>query len=117
MKLEDLKVGDPVRLSLPYGQESKEYIQRLTKTQIILKSNSTIKYNRRTGRKIGASSWDRYWLYAWTEKDEENHIEQRRINKNAGILELISKLDPDKLTEDHRIELNDIEDYYNSKLG
>ena len=57
-----LEVGDQVIVRRSHNHDTISTIERLTKTQIILK-NSGRKYKRKTGSLIGGSSWSYHTEY------------------------------------------------------
>ena len=52
--LEKLKAGDEVAV-LDHGVQLIESVERITETQIVLKSE--LKYNKKSGRLIGRPTW------------------------------------------------------------
>jgi len=81
--LENLKVGDTVIVS--GRNELVCTIERMTKTQIVLKDNFT-KFNRKTGRSVGNDSWSTSYIFEPTEK------EIKRITEETTRRNIINKL-------------------------
>ena len=82
---QSLKVGDQVivRRSLNFNHDTYATIERLTKTQIILK-NSDKKYKRKTGSLIGGSSWSYHTEYLIiADKKEIAKIKSTREKKKC----------------------------------
>lgn len=88
MNFEDLQVGDKVIVQgggyQNYQAVSK--IDRLTKTQIVLKDGS--KYGRKHGHRVGTSDWRSPHLIMYT---EERAAEIRRVKLVGAILDKVNK--------------------------
>ena len=85
--LNDLKPGDQVILgsSAHTGVDSIGKVERLTKTQIVIKGSS-IRYRRIDGRRIGASCWYESWICQATQEKIAEITEAKKRRTLIGKL-------------------------------
>lgn len=84
--LKDIKVGDEVLVGdYTVSPHVMKRVKRLTRTQIILESGS--RYNRQTGRNVGASTpWSRSYLTEVTPKRLEVMERQELVVKLSSMV-------------------------------
>lgn len=103
--LADLKPGDPVEKRHGSTYERGTVLD-VTKTQIRLADGS--RWLIRTGRRIGAPTWDRTRLYLW---DDGHHAERTaaaeltaaRNSLVARFTRVCARLTPEQITRLHSI--------------
>lgn len=80
----DLKPGDRVLVGVGYGKFRVDYVERLTKTQIVLK-NSVNKFRRKDGHRVGDTGWARAYLAEPT-PDKVNAIRRENLRERLAFI-------------------------------
>lgn len=96
-KLEDLEAGDYVKLSLGTISEWKEIIERVTKTQIILKGG---RYRKNSGYKVGAGIWDKSKIIPYTDEHEKTRLDRLKLYKKKNLIEELGSLNAEYLSDE-----------------
>jgi len=82
--LKDIKPGDLVIVrGTGLVGETVETVERLTKTQIVLKERTT-RYRRDSGRQVSSYGWSSTWLCSATH-DEVKRIEDDTLKRKLAI--------------------------------
>lgn len=103
-KISDLQPGDRVIVAYGWNTDSVATVDRVTKTQIILKDGS--RYNS-AGRKIGGDKWSRNHISVATE-DRLAAVKLKHRNKQLANLNL-------RIAEDDSNLINEVYDFLLSK--
>jgi len=98
-----LKEGDEVIFSTRYENRIAT-VERFTKTQIVLKETST-RFNRNTGRQIGATNWS---LDQISEATPEKKAHVREEQARRKMLNIIDKTNFRLLSYDSLVDIYEV---------
>lgn len=93
---DSLKPGDTVVVVSGYGRKERlGKVERLTKTQIVVK-NCAYKFKRRNGYAVGTFTFDRWHIYIPTDEEAKTLRKSIEHKKKLDMLkEQVEKLKPE----------------------